>query len=230
MTSAEHSRSVRAAGIHEQGGRTSQRDAVYVGRALFAVADGAGSGSSAAATAISAVAELDQQDAADPRSAVDAALRQASGGIEAGDSTTLTALWFHGDKTLGVHIGDCRLHRIRDGRVELLTRDHTLVASLVEEGRLTVDEARSHPHRTLLNRALARNTVGEPDISEVDVRAGDRLAITSKGVHAVIPADRLETLLTTEADLESVTDRINEAVEGAGAPDNYSVVMVDVAD
>ncbi len=114
--------------------------------------------------------------------------------------------------------------------VERLTRDHTLVASLVEEGKLTDDEAGSHPHRALLNRALARDTVGEPDLSAVDVHVGDRFALTSKGVHAVLAADVLEVLLLQDTDLESVASLIAEAVESAGAPDNFSVVLVEVTD
>ena len=223
MTSTQ-SWTIRSASRSEQGGRSTHHDAVYAGSTLFAVADGIGTGTSAAATAITAIAALDH----DPETALDVALAQASAGIEDGDSTTLTALWFRGDEAMNVHIGDCRLHRIREGRVEVLTRDHTLVAALVEEGKLTDDEAKSHPHRTLLNRAIARDTVGEPDVSMVDVRAGDRFAITSKGVHEVVAADELATLLLTDADLEEAASRVTEAVAAAGAPDNYSVVLVGV--
>ncbi len=230
MTSTHPKWNLQTVTRHEQGGRSSQRDAVYAGSSVVAVADGIGSGASAAATTITAVTALEQPSRAEPRSAIEQALAQASAGIEAGDSTTLTALWFHGAEALSVHIGDCRLHRIRNGLVQSLTRDHTLVAALVEEGKLTDDEARSHPHRALLNRALARDTVGEPDLSAVDVRAGDRFALTSKGVHAVLAGDELETLLLQDADLESVASRITEAVQSAGAPDNYSLVLVEVTD
>jgi serine/threonine protein phosphatase PrpC len=223
MTSTNQQWSLRSVVRHEQGGRSSQRDAVYAGSAVFAVADGLGSGTNAAATTITAIAALDQ----DVETDLDVALAQASSGIEAGDSTTLTALWFDGQAARTVHIGDCRLHRIRDGQVELFTRDHTLVAALIEEGSLTDDEAQSHPHRALLNRALAREVVGEPDVGTVDVRAGDRFALTSKGVHAVV---ELESLLQSDADLESLATAIVESVEGAGAPDNYSLVLVDVAE
>ncbi len=230
MTSTNQSWTTRSAIRHEQGRRSSQRDAVYAGSALFAVADGNGSGTSAATTTITAVAALDQTRAADPTAAIEQALAQASAEIEAGDSTTLTALWFHGDTAVSVHIGDCRLHRIRNGWVDSLTRDHTLVAALVEEGRLTDFEARSHPHRTLLNRAVARETVGEPDLGTVEVRVGDRFAITSKGVHEVVGVDELEALLLMEADLDEMAGRIAQAAEAAGAPDNFSVVVVEVTE
>lgn len=215
---------------HEQGGRSTQRDAVYAAGTLVAIADGIGSGVGAASAAIDSVAQLDRAQHADPMAALGASLTQARAAIQAEDSTTLTALWFQGDEALSAHIGDCRLHRIRDGRVELLTRDHTLVAALVEEGRLTVDEARGHEHRALLNRALASDPVGEPDLGVVDVAAGDRFALTSKGVHAVVDNDELETLLLTATDLESMADRVADSVERAGAPDNYSLVLVEVAE
>ncbi len=80
----------------------------------------------------------------------------------------------------------------------------------------------------MLNRALALDTVGEPDVSSVDVRAGDRFAITSKGVHEVVAADELAALVLLDADLESIATEIADAVEAAQAPDNYSVVLVGI--
>lgn len=229
MKSTNQSWSVQAVVRHEQGGRSSQRDAVYAGSALFAVADGFGEGEAAARVAIEAVATLDQEHGgADPSSAIDAAFTRAGAGIEAGDSTTLTALWLHGDEAVSAHIGDCRLHRIRERQVERLTRDHTLVAALVEEGRLRNDEALAHPHRALLNRALAPDAPGEVDISAVDVRTGDRFALTSKGVHAVVATDELAALMLLDADLEAVASAITDAVQAGQAPDNYSLVLMEV--
>lgn len=138
-------------------------------------------------------------------------------------------MWLVGDQAYVAHVGDARAHRVRDGAVETLTRDHTLVQALVEEGRLTVDEARAHEHRALLNRALAPGAPVEADRHRTDVRPGDRLVLTTDGVHAVLEPDVLGSLLTMTGDADDVAAAVASAVEDAGAPDNYSVVVVDLS-
>ncbi len=230
MTNTNQNWNLRAVVRHEQGGRDSQQDAVYSGSTLFAVADGFGDGDAAAPAAVGAVAVLDQEhDSADPTGAIQAAFTQAATSAGMGeDGSTLTALWFTKGQAVSAHVGDCRLHRIREGRVQLLTRDHTLVAALVAEGRLTEEEARSHPHRALLNRALAADAPAEADLEVSDVNAGDRFVLTSDGVHAVLAPDELSSLMLLD-DAETAAGNIVDAVEKAGAPDNYSVVMVEVS-
>jgi serine/threonine protein phosphatase PrpC len=231
MTSTDQSWSVRAVVRHEQGGRDSQQDAVYAGDTVFAIADGFGAGATAAGAAIDAVSTLDQ-DAAnpDPAAAIDAAVAGVSGADwPDGDGTTLTALWFTGGQVVSAHIGDCRVHRVREGRIDRLTQDHTLVAALVAEGRLTEEEASAHPHRALLNRALGADAPGEADIKMSDVRAGDRFVLTSDGVHSVVGADELSSLMLLDADPETVASGIADAVVSAQAPDNYSLVVIEVA-
>jgi len=213
---------------HGQGARETQQDAVYAGRSVVAVADGTGNGT-AAFDAVDAIAALEEvAPGTDPRTALEgtvAAAALAAAGAE-GD-TTLTALWLYAGRVHTAHVGDGRLHRLRDGHLTRLTHDHTLVASLIEEGKLTEDEARSHPHRNLLNRALTDGR-GEADLAETEVRAGDRFALTTDGVHAVLEPETLAELLRADADLDRIAGDVAAAVEDAGAPDNYSVIMVDV--
>ena len=147
---------------------------------------------------------------------------QAAGG------TTLTACWLHDGEVAVAHIGDTRLYRLRAGKVERLTRDHSMVTALIEEGRLTEEEARCHPDRVRLNRALAPDAPAEADLSVHDARSGDRLVLTSDGVHAVLPADELAEILGG-SDPQDVADRLVAAVEAAGAPDNFALVVADLA-
>jgi protein phosphatase len=142
-------------------------------------------------------------------------------------SSTLTAAWLLDDRLAVAHIGDSRAWLLRDGELSRLTTDHTEVQSLIDDGSITEDEARSDPRRNLLNRALAAAAPGEPDVVVVPVRDGDRVVLTTDGVHAVVEPDRLRALLGAGSPQESV-DAVAAAVEEAGAPDNYAVVVADL--
>lgn len=141
-----------------------------------------------------------------------------------------------GSTLVSAHIGDSRLWLVRDGGAEQLTRDHTVVAALIEEGRLTEDEARSHQDQGLLNRAIVPagtrgHTDTSPDLATTAVRPGDRLVLTGDGVHAVLDPGHLATLMGQEGDPDDVGQAIADAVEaaGAGAPDNYALIVVDLS-
>jgi PPM family protein phosphatase len=231
-TPTQHLRTDPAA-RQAQGTRDAQLDAVHVGTRVFAVADGFGASPRAAIAAVGALTDLEErQHDADPATALEAAAAEAARAVGevAGedDGSTLTAVWVVGDQAYVAHVGDGRAHRVRDGVVEALTRDHTLVQSLVEEGRLTPDEARAHEHRALLNRALAPGARAEIDRHRTDVRPGDRLVLTTDGVHATLEPPVLASLLTLAGDADTVAAAVASAVEDAGAPDNYSVVVVDL--
>jgi serine/threonine protein phosphatase PrpC len=233
MTIPTHHLSAQAAVRHAQGGRDAQLDAVHAGSRVFAVADGFGTSPGASAAAVAAVADLDRTSYdGTPRAALEAAAAAAAGRVaevaDEGEGSTLTTLWLVGEQAHVAHVGDGRLYRVRDGGVESLTRDHTLVQALVEEGRLTDDEARAHEHRALLNRALAPDAPVEVDLAAFDVRPGDRLVLTTDGVHSVLAPEALSALLRLARDVEAVADEVAAAVEAAGASDNYSVVVLDV--
>lgn len=215
------------------GARTAQQDAVYAGAEVFAVADGFGEGV-ASRHAVAALAALDRAKTSGRSESLRAAVDRAAEAIAADGAggTTLTGFQLRGDDLLLVHLGDTRLYRVRDGEVERFTRDHTLVTELVEAGRLSEEEARSHPDRVLLNRALVGDrggAAGVADLSRRDVRAGDRLVLTTDGVHGPIATDRFATLIAQQTDAESVADTIVDAVRAAGAEDNYALVIVDAA-
>lgn len=219
------------------GGRAHQQDALFTGRRLHAVADGFGRDSTTARRALDALATVDgATGSVDPvrllDDAVDAAATAVSrlpSGVE-DDVTgcTLTALFLGDGRAAIAHVGDSRAYLVRDGRLARLTRDHTHVQSLVDEGRLTEDEARAHAQRADLNRALVAGLSAAPDISVHAVLPGDRFVLTTDGVHAVLSKDQLSRLVVDGADPASVVAGIEGAVLAAGAPDNYAVVTVDL--
>ncbi|MFE7508358.1 MerR family transcriptional regulator [Promicromonospora sp. NPDC057488] len=235
-----------------QGVRPAQQDALHAGRSLFVVADGFGPHGSPvpAGLVIDALTTLDEPwDAADgdpadgdPTAALRAAFAEAQRALDAEAAalpdprhfgTTATAALLVGSTLFSAHVGDSRLWLVRDGRADQLTRDHTVVAALIEEGRLTPDEARSHEDRSLLNRALVPAGTGGhsgdgPDLAATSVRPADRIVLTGDGVHAVLEPGRLADLLTRPGDPDDVAQRIADAVEAAGAPDNYALVVVDL--
>ncbi len=142
--------------------------------------------------------------------------------------TTLTALLLVGDRALVAHVGDSRAYAVRDGSLQRLTRDHTVVQSLVDEGRLTEDEARDDPDRARLNRALGHGSPSAPDLSVRAVTTGDRFVLTTDGVHGVLEPRQLAELLLMPGSPDEVAAAVEAAVLSAGAPDNYGVVVVDV--
>ena len=206
--------------------------AQITGQRLFAVADGYGD-DGAADTALDVLATLDDTEVhADPLGALDDAVTRAAEAV-AGRSadqggTTLTALLLAGDRALVAHVGDSRAYVVRDGSLERLTRDHTVVQSLVDEGRLTEDEARSDPDRALLNRALAPGSPAAPDLSVRAVVPGDRFVLTTDGVHSVLEPRQLAEVLLAPGTPDDVAGAVESAVLAAGAPDNYGVVVVDL--
>jgi protein phosphatase len=218
------------AGRLEQGGRGEQRDAFDAGERRWVVADGNGAGGDAATAALAGFLESELDG--DPVAALDAAVARAHGAVEAlgggrSTSSTLTAAWLLEDRLAVAHIGDSRAWLLRDGELRKLTTDHTEVQSLIDEGSLTEEEARSDPRRNLLNRALAEGSPAEADVFVVPVRDHDRIVLTTDGVHAVLAPDLLHALLAAGTPRESV-DAVCAAVEEAGAPDNYAVVVADL--
>lgn len=231
---------LRCAARLRQGGRATQEDAVLVGTRLVAVADGVGSagGSGERAVAALAAAERDglldglldrRLDGAAALGAVEAVLARAAAALAPGDATTLTALALHAGQLVVAHVGDSRAHLVREGRLTRLTRDHTVVQTLVDEGRLTTEEARSDERRVQLNRALEGGRPAEPDLAVHAVRPGDRLVLTTDGVHGRVGPAVLADLLAGGGDPQEVADAVVAAVEAAGADDNLAVVVVDVA-
>jgi protein phosphatase/serine/threonine-protein phosphatase Stp1 len=209
-------------------------------RGLWVVADGMGghaAGDFASRTVVEAVAMLPPGLAAgELMHAVRAALQEANRAIRdeaarrhAGViGATVVALILTEGHFVAFWAGDSRLYRLRDGAVELLTTDHSVVADLVRAGELTWDEAERHPQSNAITRAVGVDDDLALDKIRGDVRAGDRLLLCSDGLNRYATLEAIAEILRREP-FESVADRLLErALEGGGA-DNVSLIVVDVA-
>jgi len=223
--------------------REGNEDSAYAGPHLLAVADGMGghaAGEVASSATINALAPLDgEQLGGDLVSALAGAVASANMALQEliisdpsveGMGTTLTALlWSDGHAAL-CHIGDSRAYLLRNGQFFQITHDHTLVQSLVDEGKITEDDVATHPHRSLLLRALDGRTVAEPDMSPLETMAGDRYLLCSDGLSGVVTEQTLHQTLSSVWDLEKVTLQLVELAIRGGGPDNITCIVADVVD
>ncbi len=218
---------VQAETLLLQGSRADQADAVMAGDEVWAVADGFGpAGAAAARRAVGAVRSAGHR--ADALEAAFAAAAADSGDAESG--CTLTVMALAGDVVTIAHLGDSRAWLVREGVLRQLTFDHSEVAALVEEGRLSDEEARLHPRRAVLNRAVSAALDSEPDITGVRVVRGDRLLLTTDGVHATLPTVRIEEILAAGTSVVAARDDLAAAIQDAGAPDNAAAVIIEIRD
>ncbi|MGA4849733.1 MerR family transcriptional regulator [Streptomyces sp. G5(2025)] len=161
------------------------------------------------------------------RTATGAANSAANGPSSAEAGTTLTAMLWTGSQLALVHIGDSRAYVLRDGTLFQVTHDHTVVQSLVDEGRLTPEEAASHPQRSLLIRALG---AGEAtcDLRLHDARPGDRYLLCSDGLTTVVPTADIHRVITAARDPDQAVRELVALANRSGGPDNVSCVIADV--
>lgn len=146
-----------------------------------------------------------------------------------GSGTTLTAALVLGQQMTIGHVGDSRAYAVRtDGRIEALTRDHSLVKRLEELGQISSDEAAAHPQRNVLYRALGQGEVLEPDIFTTPFPQPGYLLICSDGLWSVLPDDNLSRLVTAAPTLPEACQSLVEAANHAGGPDNISAVLVQL--
>ncbi|HWE90809.1 MAG TPA: protein phosphatase 2C domain-containing protein [Pseudonocardiaceae bacterium] len=221
--------------------RSNNQDSVYAGPRLLAVADGMGghaAGEVASKIVIAALAPLDDDE---PGEDLLSELREA---VHAGNSaiselvahdpelegmgTTLTAILFAGNRIGLVNIGDSRTYLMRNASVSQITHDDTFVQSLIDEGRITPEEANSHPQRSLLLRALTGHEM-EPTLTVREARAGDRYLLCSDGLSGVISHETLAEAAHIQ-DPQSCADRMIELALKGGGPDNVTVIVADVVD
>ena len=221
--------------------RTNNEDSVYAGARLLALADGMGghaAGEVASQLVIAALAHLDDDEpGGDLLAKLDAAVRSGNSAIAAqvemepdleGMGTTLTAILFDGNRIGMVHIGDSRGYLFRDGELTQITKDDTFVQTLVDEGRITREEAHSHPQRSLIMRALTGHEV-EPTLTMREARAGDRYLLCSDGLSDPVSDETIAEALQIPDVAESAYRLIELALRGGG-PDNVTVVVADVVD
>ncbi|HZW41200.1 MAG TPA: serine/threonine-protein phosphatase, partial [Agromyces sp.] len=129
------------------------------------------------------------------------------------------------------HIGDSRLYLLRSGELSQISTDHTFVQRLVDAGRITAEEAMVHPRRSVLMRVLG-DVESSPEIDSMvlDTRAGDRWMLCSDGLSGVVSFDELHELMSSDAGAKQVADRLVKASLDGGAPDNVTVVVVDIGE
>jgi len=147
-----------------------------------------------------------------------------------GMGTTVTAALWTGAQLVLAHVGDSRAYLLRDGELTQVTHDHTFVQSLVDEGRISEDEAGVHPARSLLLRALTGSGDVEPDVVVVDVWPGDRILLCSDGLSGVVSSATMTEVLADTDDLVAAADRLVDLALKGGAPDNVTCVVADVVD
>ncbi|MFI5495406.1 protein phosphatase 2C domain-containing protein [Actinoplanes sp. NPDC051859] len=222
--------------------RDGNQDSVYAGPRLLAVADGMGgmaAGDVASNIVIAAMAPLDEDVPGDAlvdalRHAVGQANQQLRDTVDAnpqleGMGTTLTAVLFSGSKIGMVHIGDSRAYLIRQGEFSQITKDDTYVQMLVDEGRISPEEASSHPQRSLLTRALDGRDI-DPEYSVRQVLKGDRYLICSDGLSGVVSAETIGESMRDIADPQLCVERLVQLALRGGGPDNITVVVADATD
>ena len=225
--------------------RSSNQDSGYAGVNLFFVADGMGGhagGDIASAIASQHIALADEplETSAEAEQKLIDYIYQAKQKIDAsvkqhpaitGMGTTLSAMMVTGTKVTIAHIGDSRIYLARDGVVKQITTDHTFVQRLVDTGRISEEEALIHPRRSVLMRVLGDiEQFPEVDIDVYETKPGDRWMACSDGLSGVVPDQLMKNILLSNVDIQEAGDLlIGEALE-FGAPDNVTVVLMDVVD
>jgi PPM family protein phosphatase len=222
--------------------RSNNQDSGYAGRHLFVVADGMGGhagGDVASAIATKRIAEADEAyaAAADAESALQAAMIAANSLLAetvfehselTGMGTTVSGILRVGDQIALAHIGDSRIYRFRDGKLEQVTADHTFVQRLVDSGRITPEEAAVHPRRSVLMRVLGDvDAAPEIDTRILDTKAGDRWLLCSDGLSSYVAEDKIAQVLATVSSTQAAADRLVKESLDHGAPDNVTVVLLD---
>jgi len=221
--------------------RANNEDSVYAGARLLALADGMGghaAGEVASQLMIAALAHLDDDEpGGDLLGKLEAATHEGNATIAdhveedpelEGMGTTLTAILFAGSKLGLVHIGDSRAYLLRDDQLTQITRDDTFVQSLVDEGRITAEQAHTHPQRSLIMRALTGNEI-EPTLTVREARAGDRYLLCSDGLSDVVSDETIANTMR-EGTNDECADRLIELALRSGGPDNVTVIVADVID
>ncbi|GAB3441597.1 protein phosphatase 2C domain-containing protein [Phycicoccus ginsengisoli] len=224
--------------------RSENQDSGYAGSRLLAMADGMGGhagGDIASSVVIGALVDLDDEAHGSAEAGKALLERIESANAELADmvrqdpslhgmGTTLIAILRSRNKLVLAHIGDSRAFLVRDGEVTQITKDHSFVQSLVDEGRITADEAIGHPQRSLVTRVLTGAPDDEPDIAVREARIGDRYLIASDGLTDYVAADTVAEVLTAGDSPGRTADRLVELALKAGAPDNVTIVIGDVLD
>jgi protein phosphatase len=223
--------------------RANNQDSGYAGKQLFVVADGMGGhagGDVASAIALTRIIETDKPYASahDAGFALQASLLAANTLLAetvfehpelTGMGTTVSGILRVGNQIAIAHIGDSRIYLFRDGVLTQVSADHTFVQRLVDSGRITQEEAAVHPRRSVLMRVLGDvDSSPEIDTAVLDTRPGDRWLLCSDGLSSYVSDDKIESVLAARTSAKAAADRLVKESLDQGAPDNVTVVVVDV--
>ena len=223
--------------------RRNNEDSAYAGPHLLLLADGMGgaaAGEVASAAAVQVIRRLDNPEISgeDMIEALAGAVHRANERLSElveedpereGMGSTVTALMFDGQRLGLAHLGDSRAYRMRDGLLYQLSHDHTFVQSLVDEGRISQEEAFTHPHRNLILRVLDGRPDSDPDLEMLDVQAGDRLMLCSDGLPDYVSDEVIAASMASGTPDSVVVELITHALE-AGSNDNVTCVVADVVE
>lgn len=218
--------------------RDHNEDSLIIIPPLFAVADGMGgheAGEIASEITVNTLAELapSHLDAEGLTAAVEAAnynvMKAPRQGIgRDGMGTTLTAAMLEGERLLIAQVGDSRAYLLHKGHLQQITRDHSLMADLIEAGQITPEEARVHPNRSVITRAIGSDIHMRPDIYELNADAGDRILLCSDGLSSMISNNAIESIMRRQSDAQHCADELVTAALENGGADNVTVVVADV--
>lgn len=221
--------------------RKKNQDSGYASSRLLIQADGMGgppAGDVASAITVQTMRRLDEPVNGDLVEALAGAVHRANDRLSEmvesdpsveGMGTTVDAVLTDGTRVALAHIGDSRAYLLRDGLISQLTTDHTFVQTLVDEGRITLDEARTHPHRSLMIRALDGRNELEPDIVHLDVRPGDRIMLCSDGLSGFVEDPMIAQLMGSGTVDAAVVALVRAALD-AGSNDNVTCILAEVVD
>ena len=220
--------------------RTHNEDSYLVQSPLFAVCDGMGghaAGEVASSIAVETIAKTAPK-AADPAllaAAVEAAnaavIEAAVNGLgKPGMGCTATVAYLEGTTIAIAHVGDSRAYLLHEGTLIRATHDHSYVEELVDAGEITADEARVHPNRSVITRALGSDPNMYADHFQIGVETGDRLILCSDGLSSMVPDGEIERIATQSATAQICTDNLVDAALAAGGTDNVTVIVVDLVD
>ena len=234
--------SLRYAALSDVGRvRKDNQDSGYASERLLVIADGVGGaarGDLASSTAVQILRRLDAPPPEDLLEALAGAIHRAHDRIAElvdedpeleGTSTTVTAALFDGNRVGVGHIGDSRGYLLRDGEISQLTKDHTFVQSLIDEGRITEEESRVHPHRNLILRAVDGVHETDPDLFVIELAPGDRIMLCSDGCSGVLDDARLADILGSGSVDYATVELVRASLDG-GSTDNITCVVADVVE
>jgi protein phosphatase len=219
--------------------REHNEDSHFVRSPLFVVADGMG-GANAGEVASGIVVETMEKESGDGEmpGALEAAIQDANARIHemaksdrdlAGMGTTTTAAWFGGATLTLAHVGDSRAYRFRGDRLEQLSDDHSLVGGLVRMGKLTPQEAREHPQRSVILRAVGVEPTVEVDVTEHELEDGDVYLIASDGLDSMVRDEVIEETLRACPDMQEAAQMLVDLANASGGHDNITVLLVRIA-